>query len=1297
MKEDSLLEDYLLGINFDDIKPTDSKVIILKTVIQPQEIERINILKELITGYEDSISLNRVIDLYNNIKKPAEKLELPRWLIPIIKNEVIIKETDKKTEPNIAKIKGLISGLSSYADNMLDFTTLFKPTEEKQLYHYTISKSRDAIDSNYAKSHYLLSGYKIHGDIMREVREFTDNINVSLNRKAYKKYDNIRLSPDDIISRTNIVAHNLRYNIVDYIKIPFYKEMINSIDVKKLKKQPEKLLSDGIYILQSHDISRLYQNIISELLEKYGHKLHNYYEVVQMYKYHDLNLRLLTGKIFSQFLYKHKNRTPYQPLFFFGDNEDISRDIDIIQETQYSEDQISYFQLKLEHLKKMQFNDKPPEHIYTDDILCNNSLILCNNSVLYIKFNGHVISYEEFITKKTIDILSIILNNNNAKHNNNKKTTYVHKYTNNAFPSYVHKYPTPQFCKIRSIRKYRDIYYLNRLFTISSDDQCILISSGEPLWCKHEIFPIADCSIEINDVIKCKFCNAVFTEKIDTASGFTSLGKPNQLQSGNLYQDLNHVFIIIESVLSSLVKLTDKSKNTIRYIMQDNYKEHEKKSKVLALKTMTNVELYTLFEKTILRYTNKISEVDREFNIMTVNVIPSETILMFYTLDYFYLFCDIISKILICYEIITKIPQNILSIIRKFEKAWNINKLGISLEKKYTFSYFLDRYEFLDKEKYTKMFYKMFLTDKEKILNVSSDYNIYNNNTSLLPEDKTTSTQAYNKIARFNAALANSREFIAGFVLKNIYYDNTLMKYSIKETLMKDYDGIAILNRFIEPSSCILSLLMNGQESILYQNHNILTQDKLDVDYEVNSIYLNNLNELLMPENLIKFNTTIIKPSQSIRHLSKISNIPATYSINIYMPIQKSENNKHIINKKLPSYGITKTKSTAILDLLYFNKNIDTMIEFLNTIKIDLSTDKRKHVRTLGFGDFIVNLPTIKQRKIEMTQAYNKTVDRYLSTPAILPIYSVDISKDVAEILSLVNIIPLKKNTNKIISLNERSDNPFIVNNNYTMSINDTYINFLSLFNYITASAQFTETVETLNQYSKIKKLKQLFNKTRDHVTSSNKNILADITIKNLMSIYKKYKLSKYTQADKISDNFNMYTNIIYRNNLIITLYNYVIKSLGIITDNNFIDISIIYLENKSGIDKIKAVYKDLFEYYYRANKINNSLNNTFDLYQNDMEIKQYKKLLQISDSYTITEDVIFETNTRFINKEADYDEDIINEEIEEDYEENSYEIEINLNSDYDIEEIDIDDINDENMLLYANNDVLMEIIDGIN
>ena len=157
----------------------------------------------------------------------------------------------------------------------------------------------------------------------------------------------------------------------------------------------------------------------------------------------------------------------------------------------------------------------------------------------------------------------------------------------------------------------------------------------------------------------------------------------------------------------------------------------------------------------------------------------------------------------------------------------------------------------------------------------------------------------------------------------------------------------------------------------------------------------------------------------------------------------------------------------------------------------------------------------------------------------------------------------------------------------------------------------------------------------------NNNNDIYSITNKNLKKIYKKFNIKKLTvKKDVIADTFNVFNNIVYRNALIIELYQYVIAAIGV-TDKSvsFIDINSIAAENKAHIEKIKDVYRKLFEYLYHTSQIINPLNTTFEIIDAANGMKNIKKLIakydtQPIDQFIYGEDVEIQKPSAYINEE---------------------------------------------------------------
>ena len=1265
---DDEADDFIFGLDFDNglSDKNEVEIITIKTIIVDKTdtttAESLKDIANILTDAETRTVINMA-----GVPAKKEYKVIPNWFIPIIKNKEVVKETDKKHEPTVLKLKTLMEKTSNFVDNLVDFTTLYKSTGSNPIPNTSnnsrhnanikvvpsaeFSDSIDGIDMTAmnSKNGYLLAVYRLYNDVVREVREYSDNIKIELQRKKYKKYDNIRITNSDIISRNIVVDYEMKYNVTGYLKIPVGNKFVSANKIGANSRANKCELLDNKICVINNDVD-LMDAVIQELIQTpKKSRVYNYYDAVKLFRYYDIGLHLLTGHVFSKLIHNYNPRMPrpYQPLFFFSYADDADEadevpnnvpiDVQNVNRKQLKS-HIEILKIKLEKIKKNIPNDA--------DITSCLSIILIKNDI-FINCNNNLIPYDTYLLHKKAQVikarikaleqyLPVMPRNRNI---NNSLIGIIPTAKVISIPTIT---PSKILCKVRNNYRYRDIYYLNRIFTIDYRDQCILLETGEELWCKHELYHNKksqnddnvllqkEYQVEVNGVIKCKFCETIFDEKIDSASGFTALGKPNQVQSGNLYQDLNIVFIIIEGILNTYTKISDDSKNSIRNILADYYSYHSKIEKLMLAKTMTSIELYNIIGDIINRYrehqqnTNK--EIDREFNLQADEILSDIVIKKYYALAFFYMFADIVSKIIICHEIITKVPIN--NALKKFSTLYDINKLD--LEKKYNFTYFLERYNPLDKNEYMLKYSRKFYTTasdgiREKInaktLAKTLPKKVSDEEIAQI-ESKTTRllTMAYNNVIEYNNEIAQAYSKIAKFIIKNIYYnvegDN---RYNIKETQLQDYES-----QGLQTAMGAVGLLMTDSDNLLYQNNKLINQDTLDIDYEANKKYIDNYAELLSIKNLIKWPMPMPMPSENfdlvnpnrIRYASFIKNAPAMFSIGA---IFKLRTHSQIAQGKgtgtgtgkgtgigigiMPiatkySYGISKSLSSEIVSGLYLNKNISVMTEFLNTIKIILSSDGRKHMRTMGLGDFIVNVPFIKQRKIELSNELIDEEDKMLSMKT--PDYVIE--KD--DIENIAGIVGLKIN-NKY--RDAKTDDVIISKNNHVNNLNSSYIGWYNLFKYLTAPNKFTESAEAVNQYSKIKKIKEGFNKLNP-IKTTNPNILENVSIKNLRTIYSKYKINKMSTEDTTSDNFATFTNILYRNNLICALYQYVIDYIGI-SYTNFIDINTIYAENKTVIDTVKDSYTSMFEYIYRTNKINNALNETFNLYNDEMEMKKIKKM----------------------------------------------------------------------------------------
>jgi hypothetical protein len=986
------------------------------------------------------------------------------------------------------------------------------------------------------------------------------------------------------------------------------------------------------------DNGDIINNVITALISNpKKSRVNNYYDAIRLFKYYDLPLSMLTGAIINKII-KVRPLSVYQPLFFFNFYEDeIIETDDIVMTPKISKRFIELLEIKLHKIEVeiTRMQEITQETIpRTWDIL-PLSIVLYNKET-YIYYDNKYMPYTLYQLHKKAQVIRKYIKTLRFGNSMRDRGANLHNVIPLAkIKTIPVKLPSPLLCKVRSNYRFRDIYYLNRIFTIDYRDQCILIETGEELWCKHELYHNRSSSeeyqIEVNGVIKCKFCDTIFEEKIDSASGFTALGKPNQVQSGNLYQDLDSVFILIESILNSLSKISDENKNTIRNILADYYNKYSIIEKLTLVKTMTSVEIYNIMSDVINRY-NLCNKNDSEFNLQANEILNANSLKKYFALAYFYLFADIVFKVAICYELI--INAQMPNMYKRYTSLWDISNLD--LEKKYNFKYFLERYKQDYLAKYSRKFYitKKSITNSEKINTRTKTSQVLLQNI-ILTEDIDALTNENEKIlaighnSMINYAMEVSQSYnkISRTIIKNIYYNNEQsIGIGIKETIVQDYESQGL---GVAMASIGLLLADNTNNGIIYENNKLIVQDKLDIDYEVNKEYMDNIKDFIVNKNLIKWNHNDkdIKNMNRGRYLSFISNLSSSFSIgHIFAMKPKKYELTARMNENVFSYGISKNISGEIIAQLYLNKNINIMTDFLNSIKIILSADNRKHVKTMGLGDFILNVPLIKQRKIELTNEYLQEEDARLST---LTLTLTNIIEK-ADVINIADVVGLKLSS-KNADINE-NDNVMLTKNNYVNNLNALYISWYNLFKYLSACTKYNEPAETMNELSKVKKLKEKFNKL-NKVVKPSANILENVSIKNLRTMYSKYKIGKMVIDDTVADSFANFTNVIYRNNLIYTLYHYVIDYIGINHNySNFIDINGIYSENSANVDAVKECYVSMFEYIYRDNKINNALNETFKLHMEELEMKQIKKMF----SYKTPQAVV-----SIIEQNGDYEEGI--------------------------------------------------------
>lgn len=1335
-----------------------------------------DILKEFID--KPNKILYNLFDKYKEIKKLGENdIILPRWIIPVVTTNIVYGFPENKLEKTVALIKELNNtiGLLDYKDKMNKLTNCYFSTERgknivnirKSLSDNYSEYSRDALTKVEGNFSYL-SSYRIHSSEYNLKYIYSEFVDIKINKTAFFQDTNFYLHNEDILEREYIKTYINNYNVNSYLKIPvnaqylrknhFMKKTLNSCEGHQVKPNNNCLI-------KYNELKTYLKNFIKYIYsraKKYNIK--SYRGIYKLFKYLDLDITLKSNIVNK--LLNGKATEYYEPMLFFPPeyyvqyNEIWDTIRHLYNNINYS-DTIFYYlynsndggnlylTVNQENHDIIQINNKinklnnMRENILAQEIppLSVNEMNMKNeklkviNDQLYIYENNKLELYNNYIKNeknKLIDNTIKYLENLKSGHYTlNKDVAYNKLIINNDINKMVKQIrlnidaavyrPTEMFCFVRNNIKYRNIRYLSKLFYINEQDKCILIETGEELWCKHEIYNIEDCLYLDNDIKKCKYCETVFEEKINAKSGFIN-GKPNLIQSGSLNYETNILSIIINVLINNFFKrMNEEYKNKILVLLDDYYGEYDKINSILKNNRIKESELVKKINisyiqravqafKTYRENNRENTKVAFDFHINnTENYINTDIINKHYALQYFYIFNDLTTKIIAIYELITNI--RVKSLASNWKSYWNIGFL--ELDKKYNYDFFYNIYytpldKELIKEKYSNLFY-VYNSLKTKIIKKNIDKNnlvneIINQNRFVFkglteaeiisPEFKSYAI-ALDNLITYDIKVDEISTYVDSMPLYKINFDKKLNECYIVKSTVNEYDNLLFTEKnnisFIEPSLCITGMLINNN-SMIYDNYeyNKFLENK-------NSLYNAKFNEL--EANIKTFLITKEIPAKpemtdinNEKNKTKIIHNLKKQNLMNYYYVLPNENKATIIPNGFfpPLYknkiNLDKKNVKDLLKNIYNNQNLEKNIAYFNNIYIKI--DDKKYTKVIKFGDFLNEISQsklLKKKKNELNNVFIKNKYNYKSIPINKTSsyensysfnYSANIKDDLNQISKLLNL-PISDG--KVVSLSELNKNDNVIvkqynyNNYYNMLYKSWYNTFVYLASFINNNRIKTQSNIDLLLFKKNTLLFKLY-ETNMNFNKNPKlkyNYVFNYSFDELTVIFNYYKNnSKLYSDESVEYNENIYTFItkLYKNALIIEMYEYIIGLCGLSIDSGaYLDISTIYVNNKITIDTIVNLYTILFRHFYNIINFAQPLNADINHFIDELYQKQYKNtknkynndigfVIDDGDDDEIDNEFISTIDESYIENPEEENEDIL---IDEDNDENEEALDI--------------------------------------
>jgi hypothetical protein len=777
------------------------------------------------------------------------------------------------------------------------------------------------------------------------------------------------------------------------------------------------------------------------------------------------------------------------------------------------------------------------------------------------------------------------------------------------------------------------------------------------------------------------------------------------MHSGFLEGDDNYITVIISGVLNSFGRVKQEYKKMITDLLNPYYVEYENYYSLLRGASLKGSDFYKKINKSYLERimkafrVNKIEDHDLSFN--TDDYMTYEKIKKHFALHYFYIFNDIVNKIIICMEIITKKRRSIEP--EKWASYWNISSLD--LDKKYNFRFFNNYYYPMDKEMLRIKLNKMFLAvisnhhSEGTTTDVNQNLKYFDLINDVTPEQINTikNNYIYNKFTNMSDIKHMSQDLTvytketAAMIIKNLYFNKDNNLYTLKEYSVADFDNLNRVDRnsawYIDPSACIAGMYLTPMAHI-FMNRDLIIKDTTDANYKVFKEYINNSNS---------FNNKKYVPSANLANKPVIFNprklllnpVKKHFRIFDQPPINISSNKTIKIDKNA-FYSIKKLKIkkdlvNKYINQIYNNDNIEKICSSLNKVSINVF-DSRKNIKQIFLGDLIFNIdsaPLFKKRKTELNNFYNSSKDLYKSIKSNNnDIYKTNIFNDLNNVAEFVGLnISSSVNDSHSLKQQFKLENPIVISNNYNKKIMTIFNNFYdSLSTYISFINNKRQPVPVVfnvisssivNEYNK---LNYNFVVKDKYIKRYNDVFL--LTYSELKKLYKYYR-KVYNNTD---DSLDMFIINLYKNALLLELYEFTIGITGTNSrDNNFINITTVYMKHKIIIDKLYNLYEALTRHYYITLNSFDPLNTENMHYVNVENVKKYKKYnnvasIIVDDVYE--EEIIYQNDhNEGLNEDDDDYRDLLELDKEDDPE--LYNLEEEENNDGD-GNLDIDDIVEE-------------------
>jgi hypothetical protein len=1240
-------------------------------------------------------------------KMGKNEIILPRWIIPIIETNVMKGHPELKFEQTVALVKDINKtlGLLEYKTNMNKLNRVYMPTQrlknqinirDKLDNKYVfIPYSRDAVTNIDGKLS-MLSNFRIFSNEYELKYIYTEYMDIKINKNVYYNTQYF-IQNTDILSREYIIAHMNNYSTVGFLKIPLrgsylkYDYIIN----KKIKEcKNYKNLYKSNCIIEYNNINRYLKELFKSVFRNVNNIM-NIRDIYKIIKFLDLDIKINT-KIINKLLRNKESLDYYTPPVFIDNfdfaqetnekwekikhlynNIDYKEDINLnlfnsndngqlyyaaIQEG-YSTEEINRKLTELTNILKQMTG--APEEFKDDNIIkelnINNDKLKLINNELYILHNegsiNRLIKYEDYKLIERINRVKNLMTYLEDLKTNKFRIDYemslIKLKINNKINSQVKQIrvnidkaiykPTDLYCYVKSNRKFYNVNYLSKLFYINENDKCVLYETNEELWCKHEIYDIEDCSINVNDIIKCKYCDTTFDVKMNSGSGFTN-GKPNLFHSGTIIQEQNLLSIIINVLINTFFKkLNMEYKTKIINLLDDYFIEYDKLNLLIKTYKIREYELAAKLNlkniERAIRAFRKYKESTKDkitfdFNITNSEVfVDSNFINKFYALMFFYIFNDVITKIIAIYELI--MGKRIKTLVSNWKSYWNIGFL--ELDSKFNYDYFYNiYYEPLDKnvikEKYVNIFQVLkqteFIKKNKDVKYTEAD--IINKDRFVFNNLKMEDINENNYYMKNNAIALKNLINVDVELFKNVQEINSLKLGFMNFNLNKNEIYLSYLNLedyeqelmnekqnlvFIEPSLCITgmsiyenSLIYNNYEYMKYLKNKNNSQYKIYNEYENNIKMILELNKTTAPsEGFINYK--IQETKEILYHSLKKKNL-MTYSYVLPSEIVRGPSeikmetkmeSEPTINKPNLKTSLSKDKVKNILNNIYNYKYTKNIINYLNYI--DINIDKNNKLHVLKFGNFlfdILNSKLLKQKKNELNKSIVNTKYEYKSLLInkndnirdYENSYKINYKNNIAGDLNIIKSLTKIETTveeEKDVSISTLQNNNNVILNkfNYDNYYNTLYKSWYNTFLYLHSIIANNKTKTASEMDLKLFKKNNYISTLHNNIIKFNVkpkikySYIFEYSFEELQIIYKYYK-TNYGDYNDYSDNIYIFINTLYSKAFILELYYYIINLCGLeIELDIYMDITTIYNNNKTVIDTINKLYKTMFEHMY--------------------------------------------------------------------------------------------------------------------